>query len=258
MNRTNLDFLQSMFVFSGFYNFNLVIVNQTTEDAILKSDFDTIKVVNVFEKGLSKSRNIAIQHACKDILVITDDDVVFDLKFAEMILKTFNKRQSFDGFRFRFKDEFGNFTKKYPEKFLSNLSGFEVLNASSIELVIKRISILNKVVFDEDFGLGSKIILGEEAVFLSDAKMKGLQLGFAPKTIATHNNKTTTQVISNEVKYYNQAAVFYRIFKNKYLLWVFLKLFFDLKQGNIAFLNVLTLLKEAIKGKNYYAKHTKV
>jgi len=63
MNRSNFEFLQSMFLFSGFYNFNILIVNQTTKDTILKSDLDTIKVINVFEKGLSKNRNLALQNA---------------------------------------------------------------------------------------------------------------------------------------------------------------------------------------------------
>ncbi|WP_430401022.1 glycosyltransferase family A protein [Flavobacterium sp.] len=258
MNRNNFDFLKSMFVFSGFYNFNILIVNQTTEENILKSDFETVKVINVFDKGLSKSRNIAIQNSTKDILVFTDDDVVIDLNFSEKILKTFNKRNDYDGFRFRFKVESGGFSKKYPENFKQKLNWFEVLNASSIELVFKRESIFNIIAFDEDFGLGSLITLGEEAVFLADAKKKKLKIGFVPKTLIIHNNKTTSQKISNELKYFNQSAVFFRIFKNNYLFWVFLKLFFDLKQGNIAFSNVFTLLKEAIKGKNKYAEHIKL
>ena len=258
MNRTNLDFLQSMFMFSGFYNFNILIVNQTTNENILKSDFETVKVINVFEKGLSKSRNVAIQNSSKDILVFTDDDVVFDIRFTDKILKTLNKRNEYDGFRFRFKIESGGFSKKYPENFRPKLNWFEILNASSIELVFKRESIYNVISFDEDFGLGSFITLGEEAIFLADAKKSGLKIGFAPKTLATHNNKTTTQVIPNELKYFNQSAVFYRIFNKKYLFWVLLKLFFDLKQDKIAFSNIGKLFNQAIKGKNKYAEHIKL
>ena len=258
MNRTNLDFLQSMFLFSGFYNFNLVIVNQTSEDAILKSDFDTIKVINVFEKGLSKSRNIAIKNSSKEIILLTDDDVVFELHFENKILKEFNSHSSHDGFRFQFKNELGKFIKKYPVKFHSNLNWFEILNTSSIELVFKRESINNVVFFDENFGLGEKFPIGEEAIFLTDAINKKCKIGFVPHTLMTHNGSTTSSKTDTNSLYFNQAAVFYRIFKNKYLFWVFLKLFFDLKQGNIAFSNVFMLLKEAIKGKNKYAEHIKL
>lgn len=63
-NRINFDFLLLMFPFEHFSNFNLVIVNQT-KDWFLKSDYHNIKVINVNEKGLSKSRNKAIQNASK-------------------------------------------------------------------------------------------------------------------------------------------------------------------------------------------------
>lgn len=258
MNRTNFDFLQSMFVFSGFYNFNVLIVNQTTKEEILESNYESVKVINVFEKGLSRSRNIALQNSSKDILVFTDDDVVFELHFEDKILKEFNSHPIHDGFRFQFKNELGKFVKNYPKKIQPKLNWYEVLNASSIELVFKRKSIYNIVSFDENFGLGSLISLGEEAVFLADAKKKKLKIGFAPKTLTIHNNKTTSQVISNELKYFNQGAIFYRIFYKKYLFWVFLKLFFDVKQGNIAFSNMGKLLNEAIKGKNKYAKYIRL
>ena len=258
MNRNNFDFLKSMFVFSGFYNFNILIVNQTTKENILKSDFETVKVVNVFDRGLSKSRNIAIQNSTKDILVFTDDDVVFELGFEDKILKEFNSHNSFDGFRFKFKNELGKFVKKYPSRFQVKLNWFEVLNASSIELVFKRESIYNSVCFDECFGLGSMFSMGEEAIFLADVKRKKRKIGFVPHTLMMHNGFTTSSIIDQDLLYFNQGAIFYRIFKRKYFFWVFLKLFFDLKQGNIAFSNVFTLLKEAIKGKNKYAEHIKL
>lgn len=258
MNRSNLDFLQSMFMFSGFYNFNIVIVNQTTEENILKSDFETVKVINVFENGLSKSRNVAIQNSSKEILLLTDDDVVFELYFEDKIVKEFNSHTSHDGFRFQFKNEFGKFVKKYPKKFQSKLNWFEVLNASSIELVFKRESIYNIISFDENFGLGSTFSIGEEAVFLADAKSKKCEIGFVPHTLMMHNGFTTSSKLKIDLLYFNQGAVFYRIFKNKYLFWVFLKLFFDLKHGKITFSNIKPLFIKAIKGKKAYVNYTKL
>ena len=258
MNRSNLDFLQPMFMFSGFYNFNIVIVNQTTNDTILKSNFESVKVVNVFEKGLSKSRNIGIKNSRKDILVFADDDVVFELGFEDKILKEFNSHLGYDGFRFRFKNELGKFVKKYPIKFQAKLNWFEVLNTSSIELVFKRESIYNVILFDENFGLGSLFSMGEEAVFLADAKSVNCKIGFVPHTLMMHNGSTTSNRIEHGLLYFNQGAVFYRIFNNKYLFWVFLKLFFDLKHHKITFSNISKLFNQAVKGKNKYAEHIRL
>ena len=41
------------------------------------SDFENIRVINSFEIGLSKSRNLAIKNALGDICIIADDDIEY-------------------------------------------------------------------------------------------------------------------------------------------------------------------------------------
>ena len=77
MNRDNLDFLIPMFPSANFADFTILIVNQTTEKKLMNSDFPNLKVINSFEKGLSKSRNLALKNATKKILLIADDDVIY-------------------------------------------------------------------------------------------------------------------------------------------------------------------------------------
>ena len=135
MNRTNFDFLKAMFVFSDFSTLNLLVINQTIPDKLLQSDFENVEVINSFDKGLSKSRNLALQKASKDLVILTDDDVVFQSSFEDLVLQAFNSNLNHDGFRFQYENENGIFPKKYPKRFLSKLSNFEILNASSVELV---------------------------------------------------------------------------------------------------------------------------
>ncbi len=77
MNRTNFDFLKAMFVFSDFSTLNLLVINQTIPDKLLQSDFENVEVINSFDKGLSKSRNLALQKASKDLVILTEYDEVF-------------------------------------------------------------------------------------------------------------------------------------------------------------------------------------
>ncbi|WP_333808155.1 glycosyltransferase family 2 protein [Flavobacterium sp.] len=259
MNRTNFDFLRTMFVFSDFSNFNLLVINQTTPDKLLQSDFENVEVINSFEKGLSKSRNLALKMATKKIIVLTDDDVVFQLGFEDFILNAFNSNIKHDGFRFQYENENGIFPKKYPKRFLQKLSHFEILNSSSVELVFKTESIKTKdLIFDENFGLGSTFYMGEEAVFVSDAIRKGLNIGFMPQTILLHADLSTGEKTSSSELYFVQSAVFYRIFGKMYLFWVALKLFFDLKQNKIKITQVYYLLTQALKGKKAYVNATKL
>ena len=90
MNRNTLDFLIPMFPFCHFSEFSILIVNQTQENNLLHSDFLSVRVINSFEKGLSKSRNLALKNAKGKIVLLTDDDVVFETDFQAKIIDSFN------------------------------------------------------------------------------------------------------------------------------------------------------------------------
>lgn len=259
MNRSNFDFLKTMFVFLDYTNFNLVVINQTSPDVQLISNSEKIKVINSFEKGLSHSRNLALKTATKDLLILTDDDVVFQPDFEECVVKAFNTNATHDGFRFQFLNGKGNLAKKYPHQFENKLSNLEILNTSSVELVFKRKSVQEaKIQFDTDFGLGTEFAMGEEAIFVADSVKNGLKIGFVPEVLVAHAHPTTGHKTDINSIYFIQSAVFYRIFPKMYLFWILLKLFFDLKHQKVKHRNIIKLLIQACKGKRAYVNYTKL
>ena len=259
MNQTNFEFLERMFLLSDYRKFNLLIINQTVADKILISNIESIKVFNVYEFGLSISRNLALNNATKKLLVFTDDDVVFQQKFEKKIIKAFNLFPKHDGFRFQFLNSQGNLAKKYPRTFQSNLTQFEILNASSVELVFKNKSLKeSNLHFDLNFGLVTTFLMGEEAIFINDCINKGLKIGFVPQQLLSHSQQTTGNRTPVSEIYFVLGAVFYRIFGKMFLFWIALKLFFDIKQGKINFLEIRQLYKEAINGKNLYVNTSRL
>jgi GT2 family glycosyltransferase len=257
MNRDDLAFLEVMFSKTDVTKYNILIINQTTTEKQLHTTSHTIKVINVLDKGLSKSRNLALQHATKKLLVFTDDDVVFEANFDTTILMAFTDNPHIDGFRFQYVNSPSNLAKKYPRTFQSQLSTLEILNTSTVELVFKHNSLTNAMLyFDENFGLGARFCMGEEAVFLSEAVANGLRIGFVPQTLLTHPQPTTSQKVPVLERYFHQSAVFYRIFGKMYLFWVALKLLFDLKQGKITFRVIPQIVSQALKGKKAYVDTT--
>lgn len=259
MNQNDFDFLKAMFAFSDFSNFNLLIINQTSPEKQLFSNYDTVKVINSFESGLSKSRNLAIKNATKPLLIFTDDDVVFQSDFVSHILNAFNSYKKHDGFRFQFLNGKANLAKKYPKQFKEKLSNFEILNSSSVELAFKRESIHNAhLQFDTNFGLGAEFSMGEEAIFVADAVRKKIKIGFVPEVLVTHTHSTTGHKTNINSIYFTQSAVFYRIFTKMYLFWTLLKLAFDLKQGKIRPRNITKLFIEARNGKKAYINYAKL
>ena len=257
MNRDDLGFLEVMFSKTDVTKYNILIINQTTTEKQLHRTSRTIKVINVLEKGLSKSRNLALRSATKKLVVFTDDDVVFETNFDTTIINAFNDYPNFDGFIFPFQMKEGVVAKKYSSTFQSQLSAFDILNTSSVELVFKKEAIQSaRLHFDENFGLGSPFYMGEEAIFVFDAKRKGLKMGFVPQILLTHSQFTTTQKATVLERYFYQSAVFYRIFGKMYLFWVVLKLLFDLKQHKFGIRSIPQVLKQALKGKKAYVDTT--
>lgn len=255
MNRSDLSFLKLMFPNHDYVNLNILIVNQTSNDLLLTSDNEKIKVINSFEKGLSKSRNLALKSASKDLLLLSDDDVIFKADFENKICNAFNKLDC-SVVLFQIENIENQLFRNYSSEIKSKLNWFEILNTHSIEMVLDRKSVLeNQLKFDENFGLGSEFPSGEEAIFMADAKRKNLKLGYFPSSIVIHPELTSTSKSSKKEHYYNQGAVFYVIFGKLYSFWVGLKLFFDLKQKNISVKECSQLFSSAKKGKNDYAKH---
>lgn len=247
MNRNSLDFLLPMFPFAHFSQFNILVINQTTEETILQSDYDSVRVINTFEKGLSKSRNLALDNAKGSLSIVADDDIVYEFNFTEKILMAFNQNPDAAIISFRAKTTQGRFFKKYPAKRVL-ADSFRRLNIMSIEMVLNR-EICGDVRFNENFGLGAKFPLGEEAIFLNELYKKGLSIITEPETIVIHPEITSNDKVTVEEKYYVQGAFFTKLFGNRYLKWLFLKLFYDVKQNKLKPGQIKCAIKNAAKGR---------
>lgn len=255
MNQTSLNFLIPMFPHNHFSEFSILVINQSTKNIQLASLFESVKVVNSCEKGLSKSRNLGLKNASKPLIILTDDDVVFADKFADTIISSFNGNPENDVLTFQVQTNEKRFFKNYPNSFIKNLALIDLLNTMSIELVFqKRVLIENDVFYDEKFGLGATFGLGEENILLLDLKKANAIIGYVPKVICYHEELNSSKSMDKEQLYYNSGAFFYRNFGAKFRFWVVSKLFFDLKQRKISFTILSKLYKQAIKGKNEYKR----
>ena len=130
MNRTSLDFLSTMFINVNLHNYNVLIINQTSKDQLLQSETKKIRVINSFEKGLSKSRNLAIKNSIKDICLVADDDVVFKKGFDMHILDA-HQENSHPIITFKTETSQGNLYWNYPTS-TKDHNGFISKNTENI------------------------------------------------------------------------------------------------------------------------------
>jgi glycosyltransferase involved in cell wall biosynthesis len=255
MNKSSLDFLMPMFPFLHFSNFSLLIINQTQPDNLLISEYNNVRVINAFEKGLSKSRNLAIANAKGKIGVITDDDIIFQKDPLPIILNAYNQHPGAAVIAFCAVDNNAVLFKKYPKKTKIKLNDFDIHNIMSIEMTLNTAIIKDKrVQFDHRFGLGSPFILGEEAVFLHDLKSKQQQIVFIPEVIVSHPLYTTNERVDYKKKYFAVGAVYQKLHPYRYIIWVLIKLFFDIKQNRIKLSQIVTAFSSATKGRSQLKK----
>ena len=239
MNRSDFGFLDKMFLHFSLNDLNILIINQTTKNRILNSKKHNIRVVNVFEKGLSRSRNLAIKHAQGKICLIADDDVEYLPEVIDVVKKAYQDYPEAALISFQFLNE-----KQKHSKIYQKHSGYQhhLLHKqalSSIELSIKPEIVKNhKVSFNTCFGLGAHFTSGEEGVFRNDIVRSGLKVAYVAKPIVVHFGNTSQGAEGS--KNYTQAltATKYLQYKNFIYLWLIRYIWLLLKRKSISIFQI--------------------
>ena len=144
-----------------------VVINQCDkkmEKHIIDNGRD-IYYIETRERGLSKSRNMAINNSCADYLLIADDDEIFVDNYIQLISKSIDENPYYSIYRFKIEGIEKEF-KQYPKKNIK-IGFLKALKVSSVEIVIDRKCLLkNKIKFNELIGCGTDFLMGAESAFL--------------------------------------------------------------------------------------------
>ena len=157
------------------------IINQITRKTNVENDDNTSgqKFISYRDKGLSKSRNLAIRHSTSDICVLADDDMYYIDNYEETISRAYNKYPKADIIAFVVDNE--NRAKNKKKLRCGKLSLLKTMKIQSVQITFRKNKIIAKnIKFDEDFGTGSTYPWGEENIFLFDCKRKGLNIYYIP------------------------------------------------------------------------------
>lgn len=189
-----------------------IIVNQSNKEKNIEKK-EKYSMITYCEKGLSKSRNRLIENAKDntDIAIITDDDVSFVEDYDMIVKNAYKKFDKADVIIFKSLDENGNSRKKYFNK-NKRLKKFDLLSICSIEITFKTKSIIDKVKFDEKFGLGASYKSGEENIFLEECRKKGLKIYFYDEFINIHASESTGTSTWSEKDIYDKGVLCKRLY----------------------------------------------
>lgn len=169
---------------------NVLVINQTDQDSSLEEWNGTqhIRMISTTERGLSRSRNMAIQNAIGDICLLSDDDERFVDGYENIITEAFQSLPKADVIAF---DVRNKVTRLKPQ--VQQLKYLNCLKIASYQIAFRRNSVLQKqVFFDPLMGAGSGNGCGEENKFLFDCLRSGLNIYYHPSTIASVDSRSST------------------------------------------------------------------
>ncbi len=226
--------------------YEIIISHQITDKNIspyLEELASNIRYKYIYDKGLSKNRNNALKFASGDICVICDDDLNYIENFDKIIKEAYFNNNFADIITFQAIDEKGNYHGKKIKKIFKH-NNISILNVTSWTITFKLNSIREKKIkFDENFGLGTKICVGEENIFLRDSIKKNLNLIYYPKIIVIHPKESSglnyrDELIKSRPKVFKRMFGFlgyvfsliyfpifhYKLYKKKYSFFKFIKI----------------------------------
>lgn len=171
---------------------DVVLVNQCDKDSIEEFDFINKKgrtchgkFICTTERGLSKSRNMALRNSWGDVCLICDDDEILEDDCEDKILKAYHEspKAALIAFGLIRKDN----GKIYPKE-KKPLRFKQILKTSSLQITFSRELILRHgIMFDEKMGSGTGNGGGEENMFMFTIKKQRLEMLYYPDIIATVN-----------------------------------------------------------------------
>ena len=190
---------------------NLVIVQNP--DSISVPGFSPeVKVFELKNQGVAKSRNTAIANAESAYLLFGDDDIEFKESGIASAINYLNANPDVSILLMQAIDETGKLRKRYPTK-SHQLKLTNSAKAATYEMMIRTSDIKSAgIKFDENFGAGAPNYLGDEYIFIADALRSGLKGQFEPIVIAIHPTESSGNIRNLHSDRSARAKVFSRVF----------------------------------------------
>lgn len=180
-----------------------LLINQCDEDGYRekKEPYGLLRCVSTKERGVSRSRNKALENSNAEIVLLCDDDEILYDNYTMNIEKAFESRPDVDVICFQVNCAGKRYSKK--EFQLGYLTSLKI---ASWQIAFRLDSVKKKnILFDINFGSGTPVGSGEENIFLYDCLKSKLKVCYVPICIGE-----VAQEKSNWFKGFTQTYFFNR------------------------------------------------
>lgn len=249
MNLQNMDIAEKSNIHS-----DCIIINQCDKIGCCseKKEYGIVRMIYTTERGLSKSRNMALANSKADICVLCDDDVIYVNNYDVIIKNAFKEIPDADLIVFNINSI--NTDVREQETYFKKIRRIPWYKMySSVHIAFKRNSIVNNnLKFDERFGAGSGIYsMAEDSLFFAKVHQCGLKAYVYPAVIADLYTDKSSWFLGYNQKYFFDVGAFLQAAfpKLKYILSFYYPVRLR-KQTKLRTLDCLRWIWKGIKGYN--------
>lgn len=169
---------------------DVVVINQCDQDEYVeyKTEKGVARIFSTTQRGLTKSRNMAIEKSNAEICLLCDDDEIFETEYERRILDAYENLPQADVVIFKMKNRVPSFEDKVIQ-----LRFPKTMKVSSWQISFKKDSLSKAGIrFDELLGAGTGNGAEEELKFLTDCEKVGLKIFYVPSVIASVGQTEST------------------------------------------------------------------
>lgn len=187
-----------------------IIINQTNHFAYEEYEHrgHQIRCYSFEERGVGLSRNNALLRAEGDIVLFSDDDIVYDAGYQTKILEEFDKHPQADILLFNMR--VGEARATYDTEKFHRVHIWNAGRYPTYAFAVRREKLhAAHITFSLLFGGGARYSNGEDSLFLKDCLKYGLKAYAVPVTIGTEVERESTWFHGYHEKFFVDRGVLY-------------------------------------------------
>lgn len=188
-----------------------IVINQTDSFGFEEYQYNNrnIRVYSFIEKGVGLSRNNALLRADGDIVLFSDEDIVYNEGYAKAVLDAFEANPDIDMIFFNF--DVAEDRQTYHIEKKGRIRSYNCGRYPTYSLAVRR-EVLHKkgITFSLLFGGGAKYSNGEDSLFIKQCIKSGMKALALPVTLGREVPRPSTWFDGYTDKFFYDRGVLYK------------------------------------------------
>ena len=189
---------------------DVLLINQCDRNGAQEEtrEYGKVRCLSTTERGLSRSRNMALKNAVGTYCLFCDDDEVLYDGYEKEIEAAYERYPNADLICFQIKRP----GKSYPSKF-QKINYIRSLKISSCQISMRLDSVIDAgISFDPSFGSGTPLGSGEENIFMFDCLRRRLKIFYVPVCLGEVAQKNSMWFKGFDEQYFlNRGTIIKRL-----------------------------------------------